>query len=105
MPVENHTTLPLSVQDDVNALENNEVSEIENTSTFDEESIGEEKLDQINTETPEQCIVKSDWSVMEQWECPPFSFNQEKDIISFMLHVSQVKASTITYHIDINSVC
>ncbi|XP_011410286.1 PREDICTED: protein kintoun-like [Amphimedon queenslandica] len=104
LPVKNHTTLPLSVQDDVNALENNdEVSETENISTFDEESTGEEKLDQINTETSEPCIVKSDWSVMEQWQCPPFSFNQEKDIISFVLHVSQVKASTITYHIDTNS--
>ena len=48
--------------------------------------------------------VKSDWSIQEQWKCPPFSYQQEDDIISFVLHIVRVKESTVTKYFDDHSV-
>ncbi len=42
--------------------------------------------------------VKSDWSVNKTWECPPFSYRQNEDCISLVLHISVVKEKTMTSH-------
>lgn len=48
--------------------------------------------------------IKSDWSIQEQWKCPPFSYQQEDDVISFVLHIVSVKESTVTKFFDDHSV-
>ena len=48
--------------------------------------------------------IRSDWSVHEEWQCPSFSYQQNNDSISFVLHVSFVKATTMISHFDVDSV-
>lgn len=47
--------------------------------------------------------IRSDWSVHEEWQCPSFSYQQNNDSISFVLHVSFVKATTMISHFDVDS--
>jgi dynein assembly factor 2 len=47
--------------------------------------------------------IISDWSINEGWKCPSFSFTQEKDVISYILRVANIKESTVIQHCDIST--
>ena len=54
---------------------------------------------------PAASSEESDWSVSnDQWQCPPFSYNQELERVSFVLHVTSVKRSSLTSFFDANQV-
>ena len=43
----------------------------------------------------------SDWSVgNDSWRCPPFSYSQEDGHVSFVLHVTGVKKSSLNTYFD-----
>ena len=48
--------------------------------------------------------VKFDWSVQGEWVCPRFSYRQEVDVVSYILHVPHVNESTLIKHFDENMV-
>lgn len=99
LPVEPNITLPLSDN-------SNGVLEFNDDKSLSlEDDMNSSNVEESNTEKPAQDKIKPDWSVVEQWQCPPFSFYQEKDNVSFVLDVPNVKASTITNYFDEKSVC
>ena len=48
--------------------------------------------------------VRSDWLVNEEWKCPPFSYRQNEDCVSFVVHVPVVKETTVMSYFDEDSV-
>ena len=82
-----------------------ELKEVE--SPNGDESSSRDSKDNRDAEIQSQPVIPSvrpDWSVNESWKCPPFSYRQNEDCISFVLHVAIVKANTVTSHFDQYSV-
>lgn len=48
--------------------------------------------------------VKSDWSTQGTWVCPEFSYTQETDVVSYLLHVKCVNKSTLIQYFNENVV-
>ena len=72
----------------------------------DESNDNDEPVVTTNVTEPEpiKSSVRSDWSINDSWECPPFSYRQNDDCVSFVLHIAFVKENTMISHFDQDSV-
>lgn len=82
---------------------------IEPVNHEEDDSTTTDTLPEVTRETDEPCpivdsSVRSDWSVNEVWECPPFSYRQNEDCVSLVVHVTRVKTNTLVSNFEDNSV-
>ena len=71
-------------------------------------SIVDERTNDVsltNGDCPVHQTEHSDWSVgNDSWKCPPFSYSQEDNHVSYVLHVTGVKKSSLNTYFDSDQV-
>jgi len=54
---------------------------------------------------PRTAGVPQQWVSMGSYVCPPFSYRQDEESVSFVLHTAAVKETSLVSHFDQHQVC